>query len=276
MESSSRDARDQWMLRLGPLYPALVALGCLTRVPLPRGLEPTLEDRARSALWLPVAGGLIGAAMAGVIELFLALRLVPAIAGTLGLLAGLALTGGMLELGLAQTAEVAARSATSDDRERRLAGVLAVGALLALRALGLLGTALETWLAALVIAAMVARWCPLLLTHVGAGAWLGVDIPVAERARATLIPAPGTPMRTAVASAITVAMALWLGGGIGLLAVLVGVVVHAASLWLAHRSARGVSAHGLAAAAAITELAVLLVFAAAHPAVTSAWIAAGP
>lgn len=260
------------MRRLGPLYPALVALGGLTRVPLPRGLEPTRDDLGSSTLWLPVVGGLIGAAMAGVIELFLALGLVPAIAGALGLLAGLALTGGMLELGLARAAELAARATSPTADEPRLAGVLAIGALPALRALGLLGMAQGAWLAALVTAVMVARWCPL-LAHASA---LGIKMPAPERARFTLVTGPATPARMVAAGAITVAIALWLGRGTGLLAVLIGLATYAASLWLAHRSARSVTSHGLAAAAAITELAVLFVFAAAHPAVTSAWVAVAP
>jgi adenosylcobinamide-GDP ribazoletransferase len=267
-----RDVRDEWMRRLGPLYPALVALGSLTRVPLPRGLEPTRDDLGNSTLWLPIVGALIGAVIAGVIELFLALGLVPAIAGALGLLAGLALTGGMLELGLARAVELAPRASSRTTGEPRLAGVLALGALLALRALGLLGMALDVWLAALVVAVMVARWCPL-LAHVGA---LGIQMPAPEHARATLVSGPGTPVRMFIAGAITVAIALWLARGVGLLAVVIGVVAYAASLWLAQRSGRGVTAHGLAAAAATTELIVLLVFAAAHPAMISAWVAVAP
>ncbi|MEM9491906.1 MAG: hypothetical protein AAGC55_22360, partial [Myxococcota bacterium] len=53
--------RDEWMRRTGPLYPGLVALCCLTAFPLPSGLRLADDDLARSALWFPVVGGLLGA-----------------------------------------------------------------------------------------------------------------------------------------------------------------------------------------------------------------------
>jgi adenosylcobinamide-GDP ribazoletransferase len=275
-----RDARDDWMRRLGPLYPAMVALGCLTRVPLPRGLEPAPEDLARSAPWFPIVGGALGVLLAGVAAVFTAVGLVPAIAGVLALMAGLVITGGMLEVGLAETAEAAASSArpAPGERERRLAGVLAVSGLLTLRALGLLGTDTDAWLAGLAAAAMIARWCPLMLALVGSRLGLAATATGTDRVRATLVPAAATPVGTAVASVVTVVAATWLGRGAGLLSVLVGLAVYAGMVALSvrwSRSARGPSRQGLAAAAALSELAVLLVFAAAHPAVRSPWVVGG-
>lgn len=275
-----RDTRDEWMRRLGPLYPAIVALGCLTRVPLPRGLEPAPEDLVRSAPWFPIVGGALGALLAGVAAVFMAVGLVPAIAGVLGLMAGLVITGGMLEIGLAETAEAAASSArpTSAERERRLAGVLAVSGLVTLRALGLLGTDTGAWLAALAVAALIARWCPLMLALVGARLGLATTATATDRVHATLVPAAATPLGTAVASVLTLVIATWLGHGAGLLAVLVGLAVYAGMVALDvrwRRGASGSSRQGLAAAAALSELAVLLVFAAAYPAMRSPWVVGG-
>ncbi len=261
----------------------MVALGCLTRVPLPHGLRPAPEDLARSAPWFPIVGGALGVLLAGVAAVFTAVGLVPAIAGVLALMAGLVITGGMLEVGLAETAEVAASSArpAPEERERRLAGVLAVSGLLTLRALGLLGTDTDAWLAGLAAAAMIARWCPLMLALVGSRLGLATATPgtITDRVRATLVPAAATPVGTAVASVITVVVATWLGRGAGLLAVVVGLAVYAGMVALdvrwSRRSASGPSRQGLAAAAALSELAVLLVFAAAHPAVRSPWIVGG-
>lgn len=262
----------------------MVALGCLTRVPLPHGLRPAPEDLARSAPWFPIVGGALGVLLAGVAAVFTAVGLVPAIAGVLALMAGLVITGGMLEVGLAETAEVAASSArpAPEERERRLAGVLAVSGLLTLRALGLLGTDTDAWLAGLAAAAMIARWCPLMLALVGSRLGLATATApgmINDRVRATLVPAAATPVGTAVASVITVVAATWLGRGPGLLAVVVGLAVYAGMVALdvrwSRRSASGPSRQGLAAAAALSELAVLLVFAAAHPAVRSPWIVGG-
>lgn len=267
------------MRRLGPLYPVLVALSCLTRAPLPRGLVPAPEDLARSVPWFPVVGVALGVLMAGVAAVCTSVGLVPAIAGVLALMAGLVITSGMLEVGLAETVEAAAGSArpAPEERERRLAGVLAVSGLLTLRALGLLGTATDAWLAALAVAAMVARWCPLVLALLGPRLGLAVTTP--DRARATLAPATGTPVAVGVATIVTIVIATWLGRGTGLLAVLVGIAVYGAMVALdarwSRRSARGPSRQGLAAAAALSELAVLLVFAAAHPALRSPWVAGG-
>jgi hypothetical protein len=79
---------------------------------------------------------------------------------------------------------------------------------------------------------------------------------------------------------VTVVVATWLGRGAGLLAVVVGLAVYAGMVALevrwSRRSASGPSRQGLAAAAALSELAVLLVFAAAHPALRSPWVVGGP
>jgi adenosylcobinamide-GDP ribazoletransferase len=274
-----RDARDEWMQRLGPLYPVLVALGCLTRVPLPRGLDPAPEDLARSVPWFPLVGLALGALVAGVAAVCTSVGLVPAIAGALALAVGLVITGGMLEVGLAGTVEVAAGSARygSAERERRLAGVLAVSGLLTLRALGLLGTATEVWLAGLAVAAMIARWCPLVLALLGPR--LGLAVAAPDRGRATLAPAAGTPLAVGAISIATLILATWLGRGAGLLSVGIGLAVYTGTLALdarwSRRSGPGARRESLAAAAALCELAVLLVFAAAHPAVRSPWVAGG-
>lgn len=272
-----RDARDDWMRRLGPLYPVLVALGCLTRVPLPRGLTPAPEDLARSTPWFPLVGVALGILMAGVAAVCTYVGLVPAIAGVLALMAGLVITGGMLEIGLAETAEAASSARPADERERRLAGVLAVSGLVTLRALGLLGMATDAWLAGLAVAAMIARWCPLVLALLAPRFGLSVTTP--DRARATLAPATGSPVTVGVASIVTIILATWLGRGAGLLAVVLGIAIYGGTVALDARwsrdRARGSSRQGLAAAAALTELAVLLVFAAAYPALRSPWVAGG-
>lgn len=261
------------MRRLGPLYGGMVALASLTRVPLPRGLAPAPEDAHRSAAWFPAVGGLIGASMAGVAAALAIAGLVPAIAGVSAIMAGLALTGGMQERGLARMAERAARGGAGQaaEQERRLAGVLAVSALLVLRALGLLGVAVDWWLAALVVAPAIGRWCPLAMTLIAPR--IGLQAPDAPaRARGALAPGEVSLVTASVATGVTLVLAAWLGRGTGLVAVLASAAVYTLALWLAQRRAEGDADHAPAAASALAELAALLVFAAMHPPAVSPWI----
>lgn len=261
------------MRRLGPLYGGMIAIASLTRVPLPRELAPAPEDAQRSAAWFPAVGGLIGVSMAGVAAVLATAGLVPATAGVAAIMAGLALTRGMQERGLARVAELAARSTAgrAEERERHLAGVLAVSAVLVLRALGLLGVAVDWWLAALVVAPVVGRWCPLAVALIAPR--IGLLAPAApERARSPLLPGEVSLVSASLATGVTVVLAAWLGRGTGLVAVLVGAGVYTLALWLAQRRTERDTGHEPAAASTLAELAALLVFAALHPPAISPWI----
>src|SRR5690606_19998393 len=135
-------------------------------VPLPRGLAPTSADVARSAPWFPAIGGITGGTLALIAALLGQSGLVPAVTAALVVLAGIALTAGAGELGLARSVERASRPELRDPWQLgRLgaAGVLAIVAVVGLRGVGLAGTGAAHWTAALVTSHVIARWSALLL-----------------------------------------------------------------------------------------------------------------
>lgn len=85
----------------------------LTRVPI---RTPVAADLARTVPWFPVVGALIGALVGGVAA-GLGELTTPAVAGAVGVLAGVLITGAFHEDGLADTADAIAGGAS---RERRL------------------------------------------------------------------------------------------------------------------------------------------------------------
>ncbi|WP_428269799.1 adenosylcobinamide-GDP ribazoletransferase [Haliangium sp.] len=268
-----QDARTRWMTRLGPLYPGLVALGCLTRLPAPGSSSTMPEDLPRGGAWVPVAAALLGALMAGVAIGAASLGLVPAVAGALALTVGAALTGGLHEAGLAYVAErmVSRTSASADERERRTAGTLAVLATVALRALALLGCGVAVWPAALVVAPVAARWGAVLLAQLGHLAGAPADQP--DRVRATLVLGPMSSLGLIAGSLVTAVVAVGMGGSVGLAAAVAGMLTCGLGGRVAHRLAGRLSRPVVTALVVVAELVALLVFASLHPAQVSPWLA---
>jgi adenosylcobinamide-GDP ribazoletransferase len=94
-----------------------VALGFLTRVPVPAGGGSLGAGAlARAAVWFPVVGALVGAAVGGT-RLAAELVLPAGAATVLALAVGVLLTGGLHEDGLADTAD---GFGAHVDKERRL------------------------------------------------------------------------------------------------------------------------------------------------------------
>jgi len=265
--------RDEWMRRTGPLYPALVALRLLTRAPVLSGAVPSEEDMARSAVWFPVVGGLVGAALAAIAALVLETDLVAAIGAALVLALAVFATGAIHESGLARTADALGSSASDDSRpayerlggEIGFYGLLAVLAVIAVRGILLLGTRPTEWAGALVASQIAMRWTLLLLLRIGDR--LGSP----EPGRRTLSVGPFSWAVFGVASAFAVIASMIFGSGIALLSlVLSALVAFLVGLYFQKREG-GLTSDSLGAASIVCELTVLVVFAAAFPAHASPW-----
>ncbi|MEY2535143.1 MAG: adenosylcobinamide-GDP ribazoletransferase [bacterium] len=203
-----------------------IALGFLTRVPTPGRALLGPGALARAAVWFPVVGALVGLVVGG--TRLLAELVVPAEAATvLALAAGVLVTGGLHEDGLADTADGAAAHAS---RERRLEimrdprlgsfGTLALVLVVLLSWTLLAGLDGEDCLRAAVAGHVLARWA--MLVHAatspparpgGAGTLLRVGRPAL--AAATVLAGGLTVLAAGPAAGAAAA-----GAAIGLVAAL--------------------------------------------------------
>ncbi len=263
--------REEWMRRTGPLYPGLVALRLLTRLPVLRGADPNSEDTGRSAPWFPVVGSLVGGVVAGVALVVLEVELVPAIVAALVLAIAAVMTGGLHEAELARTADML--GANEDDYEDDyeihagrigMYGILSVVTLFAVRWILLLGTDPAEWIGALVASQVTIRWSLLLLLKIG-------DQVGDQFTGRSLLIGGFSWAAFAVATAIALVVVTICGGGVGVISLLVAAIVAFFVGLFFQRRHGGMSSPTLGAASIVCELTVLVVFALGSPALTSPW-----
>lgn len=276
--------RDEWMRRTGPLYPGLVALCCLSAIPLPRGLEPTGEDIARAAWWFPVVGAGIATSLAALAWFLSAIGLVPGVTALIVVIAGVVGTRAMLERGVAATFDgyLQGRGGRSSAAWRSWShssggeqwhdsgpvvwSAVAVVCALALRAGALMGmsTSSYIWWAALVIAHASARWVLILLPK------------LVERGatQASLLSSLGdiSWRMFGVASGVVILLALFFGQLAGAVIVLAIAALAFGVTRVLQQRPDAVSDSVTTAAACVCEIAILVAFAAVHPAVRSPWV----
>ncbi|MCG8420491.1 MAG: adenosylcobinamide-GDP ribazoletransferase [Proteobacteria bacterium] len=267
--------RDEWMRRTGPLYPGLVALCYLTAVPLPRGLEPTEDDVVRSAVWFPLVGGIAGTVLYSLAQLLRAANLATAVAAIFIVVAGVAGTRAMRELGVGKTADrLGGLRANVSASEITAHGAIAIVAALALRAGALISTDVGVWFAALVISQASAYWAMLLalkLTHQADGE-SGSRQGRTESALTGKVSWTTAAVAGGILAGAAVMLDVWHTGGYSFVAVLATALLACFVGWFFQRRTDGATRPTLASAALICEIAALLVFAAAHPASESPWI----
>lgn len=261
--------RDEWMRRLGPFYPGLVAICSLTAAPLPAGLQPSQDDLLRSATWFPVVGVAVGALLAMVAELLLWCGVVPALAGLLVIAVALMVTGPATATAAARTI-VAMRGSTPRAGGDSPATVLTVVALVAIRVVALLATDTDTWEISLLLSEMTSYWAVLLLLHIGdAMSEPNTDDLPPLAVGSISLPALGLG---SAAAAIVLVITLLLSGAVVLLSTLLAAAMAFVFGMLLQRRFGGMSHRSLAAVLFAVGLLVLLVLSVAHPADVSPWM----
>ncbi len=230
----------------------------LTRIPLPDDPTPPAPGAlARALRVFPLVGAAVGLACGLVLVGAAQAGLPGPVAVLLALAAGMVLTGGLHEDGLADTADgfgvrrpAAERLAIMRDSHIGTYGVLALGMVVAIKAAAL--AALDPWVAGAAL--------------VGTGAASRATVPVL----AMILPparADGLGAGMGRPSAATLAVALALGAAAALaaldpapaLAALAAAAMAAATLaWLARRQVGGYTGDILGAAQQTTETAMLL------------------
>jgi adenosylcobinamide-GDP ribazoletransferase len=242
---------------------AALALGFLTRLPVPGAGSLAPGALARAAVWFPLVGVLVGAALGGT-RLLADLALSPLAATVLAVAVAIALTGGLHEDGLGDTADGLGAHAS---RERRLEimrdsrlgtfGVLAVvlAVLLAVALLASLDG--EACLRAAIAAHALARWSMLAVAAFSPPARAAGDGPSAGALLRV------GPLRLAVATAIAVGAAFAAAGpGPGLVALGAAALAGAALAGWATRAVGGVTGDVLGAVGKAAELGCLVALAA--------------
>lgn len=256
--------RDEWMRRLGPLYPGAVAIRQTTAVRWPSDLRTTSEDAERSAPWVVVIGAVLGVAAWLVGWTAGLLGVVPALRGALAVVTLTALTAALLDLGLARTVERWMGRA-DDDPALGPAGTTALLSGALLRMVAVVSIRPSAWLAALVVAPLVGRWSALCLQRLGDV----LEPPVSGR-RSLLVGGVTWWQVGIVTALVAIVAVLGLGFAALLILAAVGALIFVLGL-VVERNRGGLDGHALAAVAALAELGALIGVAALAPALTSPW-----
>lgn len=272
--SSPEDNR--WKRRFGAIYPLLVAIQFLTRIPVPRDLDPDVEDLADSVVWFPVVGLVVGGILAGMAFGLLRTPLVPAVGAAVIVVSGVVLTGAFHEDALGDALDGLIGGWSRDQileimRDSRVGtyGAVALASLLGLRAICLMGTEPALWPVALVVAHALARAStPAMLAALPYARGEGENPGVGR------VLGPAQSVWRAVAGAsVGAAAAVGLGGWTGLAAAAAAVPIAGVTALYYWRRVGGVTGDCLGATNVIIEVATLLTFALAHPAANSPWVA---
>lgn len=170
------ERREAWRRRIGPLYGLAVQVHAHTLLPAPSALDASPNDLARSVVWLPVVGSMVGVVLAFA-AVMLTVGPLPRTIQLLGLLAlSVLLTDARRERGLMSTVERIAGPAPSVTSRQvfprvGLAGGLSAVALLSVRFLTLRAMHPAIVPGALVVAFTFAYWSILRVPQwVGSGA----------------------------------------------------------------------------------------------------------
>jgi cobalamin synthase len=237
-------SREDWMRRLGPLYGGAVAL--VHSTPWRWPVEVGGDDAARSSGWVVALGLPIGIIAYLVAALAKACGLPIAIAGILGLAALTAASAALIERGLVE------RLDRDAERTPSVAGILVLVFLTAVRIGAVVATPPASWLGLFVTTAVVGRWAAVFLQSLGEPI-LDDDSP------RSLVATPAPLWLTAALSGGVLAIAVLALGKTAIVVVALTAAISFALGLDAQRRDRGLTSPVVACAAAVGELAVLLI-----------------
>ncbi len=259
--------RDEWMRRLGPLYPGAVAIRQSTAMRWPGELRSTVDDSERAAPWMVGVGAMLGviawtmAWAVGLLEVPAALR------GALAVLTLTALTAALLDVGLARAIE---RWLGRDDEDAGPIGPAGTSALLAMavtRVVAVIAIRPSAWLAALVVAPLLGRWAALALQRLGDV----LEPPTPDRR--SLVVGGVSWLQLGIVTGLVALVAILALGAPALILLAVTAAIAVVAGLVVERARGGLDGHSLAAVAAVCEVITLVGIAAIAPAIVSPWIA---
>jgi cobalamin synthase len=245
--------RDEWMKRLGPVYPGLVALARTTALVPADTPRATEADLGRAAAWVIAVGVVIGAAAWLAVEIMVRLGATPALAGLVAVVGTVLVGGGLAERGLAKWTARA-----------RLGEPLTIGSIVLLRWVALISVAPSRWTAVLFVVPLVGRWAAVFLQA------LADPAPFERGARSLVVGQPTFPVTVVLTGLVGAAAVMGLGWtGAGAVAICAGV---AFGIGLrAQRRAGGIDADVVASTAVIAEIIVAVIAALTWATPISPW-----
>jgi hypothetical protein len=243
----SNGEREQWMLRLGPLYPALLGFRLFSALPVATELLAPDEDYKQVTPLLPALGVAIGSSLALMAVLLSSTPLVAVIAAALLVTLVFFVGGGHSERALIDAARGMWSSSGAQVGSGFLLGIVLV------RLFILIGTDVDAWSAALVAAFLTPRLYVSIVSMLDSSS---------SEVRTLLAQAPVE--RVVAGIVVAQILAVMVGGWTTVWAL---VIAGAAALIFRKR------AHLDHAVTAVCELVILVVVAAMHPALSSPLIA---
>jgi cobalamin synthase len=245
--------RDEWMRRLGPVYPGLVALARTTALVAPETPRATEADLGRSAAWVIAVGALVGGAGWIVVKLLVEIGATPALAALAAVMAGGLIAGAIGERGLAR---YMARA--------RLGEPLTIGSTALVKWVALVSVAPPRWMAVLLVGPIVGRWSAVFLQA------LADPAPFERSTRSLVVGQPTFPVIAILTGLVCGAAILGLGwtGAIGVgLSAIIAFTIGLRS----QRKSGGIDGDVVAAAAVFGELVLVVVAAMGFPTPISPW-----
>ncbi|HUS30819.1 MAG TPA: hypothetical protein VMZ53_20050, partial [Kofleriaceae bacterium] len=236
--------REDWMRRLGPLYGGAVALIHSTPWRWPETVS--VGNEARSPFWVVAIGFPIG----------LVAYVVAALLDAVGLPATICAFAGLATLTLASAAIVekglVARIDGSESTSPSVPAIVGLVFAILIRAAAIAAVSPDHWLGLFIAAALAGRWAAIFLQALG-------DPIIDDDTRRSLVATPAPAWLTAAISIGVATLVIIALGKRGIVALALTAAI-AFGLGLdAQRRDRGLSSAVVATAAAIGELAILLV-----------------
>lgn len=245
--------RDEWMRRLGPVYPGLVALARTTALVPPETPRATEADLGRSAVWVIAVGALVGATAWLAVKLLIEIGATPALAALVAVMAAGLIGGAVGERGLARWMA-----------KLRLGEPLTIGSVALIRWVALVSVTPYRWAAVLLVAPLVGRWAAVFLQALA-------DPAPFERTDRSLVVGQLTFPAIAILTGLVGAAAILGLGWTGAIAVgSAGAIAFAIGL-RAQRRSGGIDGDVVAAVAVIAEIVVAVTAALAWPTPISPW-----
>ena len=237
-------SREDWQRRLGPLYGGAVALVHST----PWRWPTEVTDDSRSSGWIVALGVPIGIVAWLVAAALAKLGVAASISSLMGLAMLTVASAALIERGVVERVDRLQEQA----RSPTVISVIVLVFTLLIRAFAISAVPRSMWLEVFVATAVVGRWAAVFLQGIG-------DPILDPQLRRSLVATPTPAWLTGAISAAVAALTIWVLGKAGMIALALTAVA-AFGLGLdAQRRDRGLSAPVVAVAAAIGELAVLIV-----------------